>query len=72
MGRHKLDSRRYTCVYENDDGACKALIKALLLVAVLETPLDFVANVVNPVKIEARKRSGKGKKGRRRGGNGLR
>ena len=48
------------------------MIKALLLVAVLETPLDFLAIVVDPVKIEARKRSGKGKKGRRRGGNGLR
>ena len=48
------------------------MIEALLLIAILETPLDFLAIVVDPVKIEARRRNGKGKRDRRRGGGGLR
>ena len=47
------------------------IIKALILSTLLNS--DFLAIVqISPVKIEARKRRGKGNKGRRRGGNGLR
>jgi len=49
------------------------IIKALILSTLLNS--DYSAMVIampSPVKIEARKRSGKGNKKRRRGGNGLR
>ena len=47
------------------------IIKALILTTLLNS--DFLAIVqMSPVKIEARKRSGKGNKKRRRGGSGLR
>ena len=47
------------------------IIKALILSTLLNS--DFLAIVeMPPVKIEARKRSGKGNKKRRRGGSGLR
>jgi len=46
------------------------IIKALILSTLLTSDPTVVA--MPPVKIEARKRRGKGNKGRRRGGNGLR
>ena len=48
------------------------IIKALILSTLLNSDPMIVA-MPTPVKIEARRRnSGKGNKGRRRGGNGLR
>ena len=46
------------------------IIKALILTTLLTN--DPVIIAMPPDKIEARKRNGKGNKGRRRGGNGLR
>ena len=46
------------------------IIKALILTTLLTNEPTVVA--LPPEKIEARRRSGKGNKGRRRGGNGLR
>jgi len=46
------------------------IIKALILTTLLSNEPTIVA--LPPVKIEARRRGGKGNKGRRRGGNGLR
>ena len=46
------------------------IIKALILSTLLNNDPTVVA--MPPVKIEARKRRGKGNKKRRRGGNGLR
>ena len=46
------------------------IIKALILTALLSNEPTIVA--LPPDKIEARRRGGKGNKGRRRGGNGLR
>ena len=46
------------------------IIKALILSTLLTS--DSAIVVMPPDKIEARKRSGKGNKKRRRGGNGLR
>jgi len=46
------------------------IIKALILTTLLNSEPTIVA--LPPDKIEARKRSGKGNKKRRRGGNGLR
>ena len=46
------------------------IIKALILTTLLTN--DPMIITMPPVKIEARKRRGKGNKGRRRGGNGLR
>jgi hypothetical protein len=46
------------------------IIKALILTTLLSNEPAIVA--LPPDKIEARRRSGKGNKGRRRGGNGLR
>ena len=46
------------------------IIKALILTTLLSSEPTIVA--LPPDKIEARRRSGKGNKGRRRGGNGLR
>ena len=47
------------------------IIKALILSTLLNSDPMIIA-MPPPVKIEARKRRGKGNKGRRRGGNGLR
>ena len=46
------------------------IIKALILSTLLTN--DPMIVEMPPVKIEARKRRGKGNKGRRRGGSGLR
>ena len=46
------------------------IIKALILSTLLNSDPMIIA--MPPVKIEARKRRGKGNKGRRRGGSGLR
>ena len=46
------------------------IIKALILSTLLNSDPMIIA--MPPVKIEARKRGGKGNKKRRRGGNGLR
>ena len=46
------------------------IIKALILSSFLTSEPAIVA--MPPVKIEARRRNGKGNKKRRRGGNGLR
>ena len=46
------------------------IIKALILTTLLSSEPTIVA--LPPDKIEARRRSGKGNKGRRRGGSGLR
>ncbi len=46
------------------------IIKALILTTLLTN--DPVIIAMPPDKIEARKRNGKGNKGRRRGGRGLR
>ena len=46
------------------------IIKALILTTLLNSDPMIIA--MPPEKIEARRRSGKGNKGRRRGGNGLR
>ena len=46
------------------------IIKALILTTLLNSDPMIIA--MPPEKIEARKRRGKGNKGRRRGGNGLR
>ena len=46
------------------------IIKALILTTLLTNDPTIIA--MPPVKIEARKRHGKGNKGRRRGGGGLR
>ena len=46
------------------------IIKALILTTLLTNEPTIVA--LPPDKIEARRRSGKRNKGRRRGGNGLR
>ena len=46
-------------------------MKAIILTTLLNS--DYLAIVqMPPVKIEARRRGGKGNKGRRRGGRGLR
>ena len=47
------------------------MIKAILLCTFLNTG-DLIPMPFTPVKIEARKRSGKKNRRRRRGGNGLR
>ena len=47
------------------------IIKALILTTLLTNDPTVVA-MPPPVKIEAKRRRGKGNKGRRRGGNGLR
>ena len=47
------------------------IIKALILSTLL-TNDPMIIEMPHPVKIEARKRRGKGNKKRRRGGNGLR
>ena len=47
------------------------IIKALILSTLLNSD-PMIVEMPSPVKIEARKRRGKGNKGRRRGGNGLR
>ena len=47
------------------------IIKALILSTLLNSDPMIIA-MPPPVKIEARRRGGKGNKGRRRGGNGLR
>ena len=46
------------------------IIKALILTTLLTNDPMIIA--MPPEKIEARKRSGKGQRGRRRGGRGLR
>ena len=46
------------------------IIKALILTTLLSSEPTVVA--MPPEKIEARKRQGKGNRGRRRGGGGLR
>ena len=46
------------------------IIKALILTTLLTN--DPMIIEMPPDKIEAKRRNGKGKKGRRRGGNGLR
>ena len=46
------------------------IIKALILSTLLTSEPAIVQ--MPPVKIEAKRRRGKGNKGRRRGGNGLR
>ena len=46
------------------------IIKALILTTLLTNDPTIIA--MPPEKIEARKRNGKGNKGRRRGGGGLR
>ena len=46
------------------------IIQAIILTALLSNEPTIVA--LPPDKIEARRRGGKGNKGRRRGGNGLR
>jgi len=46
------------------------VIQAILLSALLSSEPAMVPTP--PVKLEARRRGGKGQKGRRRGGNGLR
>ena len=46
------------------------IIKTLILTTLLSSEPTIVA--LPPDKIEARRRSGKGNKGRRRGGSGLR
>tara|TARA_Y100000034_G_scaffold97791_1_gene119547 strand:- start:167 stop:310 length:144 start_codon:yes stop_codon:yes gene_type:complete len=46
------------------------IIKTLILTTLLTNDPTVIA--MPPVKIEARKRHGKGNKGRRRGGKGLR
>ena len=47
------------------------MIKLIVLSALLNTG-EMHATLPDDTKIEARRRSGKGNKGRRRGGNGLR
>ena len=47
------------------------MIKLIILSALLNTG-EIVALPPDTIKVEARKRSGKGQKGRRRGGGGLR
>ena len=47
------------------------IIKALILSTLLNSD-PMIVEMPTPVKIEARKRRGKGNKGRRRGGGGLR
>ena len=47
------------------------IIKALILTTLLSNDPTIVI-AMPPEKIEARKRSGKGNRGRRRGGKGLR
>ena len=47
------------------------MIKLIVLSALLNTGEMHVV-MPDDIKIEARRRSGKGNKGRRRGGNGLR
>jgi len=44
----------------------------LIVLSVLLNTGEIQAVIPDDTKIEARKRSGKGNKGRRRGGNGLR
>ena len=44
----------------------------LIVLSVLLNAGEIIALPPDGTKIEARKRSGKGQKGRRRGGNGLR
>ena len=46
------------------------IIKAIILSTMLNSDPSIVA--MPPVKIEARKRHGKGNRGRKRGGGGLR
>jgi hypothetical protein len=46
------------------------IIKALILTTLLTS--DPILLAMPPEKIEARKRHGKGNRGRKRGGNGLR
>ena len=46
------------------------IIKALILSTILTSEPTIIA--MPPERIEARKRNGKGNKGRRRGGGGLR
>ena len=47
------------------------IIKALILTTLLNSD-PMIVEMPSPVKIEARKRRGKGNKKRRRGGSGLR
>ena len=47
------------------------IIKALILTTLLNSDPMIIA-MPPPVKIEMKRRRGKGNKGRRRGGNGLR
>jgi hypothetical protein len=47
------------------------MIKLIVFSILLNTG-EIHAIILNDTKIEARKRQGKGKKGRRRGGSGLR
>jgi len=47
------------------------MIKLIIFSALLNTG-EMHATLPDDTKIEARRRSGKGNKGRRRGGNGLR
>ena len=48
------------------------IIKALILSTLLNSDTATIIAMPPPVKIEARKRRGKGNKKRRRGGSGLR
>jgi hypothetical protein len=48
------------------------IIKALILTTLLTNDPTTMIIAMPPDKIEARKRHGKGDRGRRRGGNGLR
>ena len=47
------------------------MIKIILLSALLNTG-EIIALPPDTIKVEARRRSGKGQRGRRRGGSGLR
>ena len=47
------------------------IIKAIILTTLLNSDPMIIA-MPSPVKIEMKRRRGKGSKGRRRGGNGLR
>jgi hypothetical protein len=48
------------------------MINILMVTAMLASAPSIDKAIIQPVKIEARRRGGKGKRDRRRGGSGLR
>ena len=48
------------------------MISTLLITVMLSSQPSIDKAIIQPVKIEARRRNGKGKRDRRRGGGGLR